>query len=468
VVGWLLRAALAAAAASAAVAAAAAAAAVQVGVAEDATKFAGDGGASLFPTMAGAGLTVDRVDVFWDERHPLRIAERPLLDRLLPVAAQAGVRIVVQVRTARARAFARQTALRVRQFAHYLGALARAYPQVSDFIVGNEPNQPRFFQPQFDARGAPVAPRVYERVLAAGYDALKRVSPGIDVIGVALSARGNDDPSARDNVSSSPVRFLAGLGKAYRASGRRRPLMDAFAFHPYPSINTDPPAKGYLWPNAGIPNLDRIRQALWDAFHGTGQPTRLPFVIDEIAWQAQIPPELRHLYHGRENVPLVDEQTQAHDDVAALQLLACDPDVRTVLFFRLIDSADLDRFQSGFLRLDGSPRPALDAVKAAVAAPPPCPARRPWRHATGVVGASIRLHRGTERLTIRVSAAEGTIAIARVLRRGVAAAAVSVHLRRVQPGRLQLRVPRGRLLVRVTLRAETNLARSTSFVRTLG
>ena len=49
--------------------------------------------------------------------------------------------------------------------------------------------------------------------------------------------------------------------------------MDGFSFHPYPRRATDTLAQGYIWPNAGFVNLDRVKQGLWDAFHGTAQPT---------------------------------------------------------------------------------------------------------------------------------------------------------------------------------------------------
>ena len=84
-----------------------------------------------------------------------------------------------------------------------------------------------------------------------GYDALKGVDPALTVVGVGLSPRGNDRPTAKSNVSTSPVRFLAALGAWYRASGRQRPLMDGLSFHPYPNVATDPLSRGYAWPNAG-------------------------------------------------------------------------------------------------------------------------------------------------------------------------------------------------------------------------
>ena len=48
--------------------------------------------------------------------------------------------------------------------------------------------------------------------------------------------------------------------------------MDELAYHPYPDRDRDPLMKGYRWPNAGVPNLGRIKQAFWDAFGGTAQP----------------------------------------------------------------------------------------------------------------------------------------------------------------------------------------------------
>src|SRR2546429_15958 len=81
--------------------------------------------------------------------------------------------------------------------------------------------------------------------LTQSYDALKGVDPTINVIGVGLSPRGNDNPNAKSNISRSPVRFIHDLGVAYRASHRTKPLMDELAFHPYPARNTDLPQTGY-------------------------------------------------------------------------------------------------------------------------------------------------------------------------------------------------------------------------------
>jgi hypothetical protein len=61
----------------------------------------------------------------------------------------------------------------------------RAFPTVKDLIVGNEPNQSRFWQPQFDSRGRSAAPAAYLEVLARSYDALKGFDPTINSSGSA-------------------------------------------------------------------------------------------------------------------------------------------------------------------------------------------------------------------------------------------------------------------------------------------
>ncbi len=169
------------------------------------------------------------------------------------------------------------------------------------FVIGNEPNQPRFWQPQFGPDGSRVAAATFFEALWRAYDALKAVDPAIRVIGIGLSERGNDNPSAPSNASTSPVRFLRDLGAAYRASGRTAPLMDELDFHPYPESPRDPLTRAYAWPSVGFGNVDRLKQAIWDAFAGTGQPTvedGLRLRIGETGWQVGVVPSAAASYHG--------------------------------------------------------------------------------------------------------------------------------------------------------------------------
>src|SRR5205823_8235379 len=62
----------------------AAAAAPVVGVSEDATKYASDGGASLYAKMKGYGLSSNRISVFWDYTKPTTIPEKQYLDKVVP------------------------------------------------------------------------------------------------------------------------------------------------------------------------------------------------------------------------------------------------------------------------------------------------------------------------------------------------------------------------------------------------
>ena len=134
--------------------------------------------------------------------------------------------------------------------------------------------------------------------------------PVITVAGVGLSERGNDNPKADSYVSTSPIRFIRDLGAAYRATGRTAPIMDQLVFHPYPENPADDLLKSYAWPSAGFGNLDRIKQALWDAFNGTAQPTvetGLRLRVGEIGWQTQALAAAAGAYTGKETVPATTE-----------------------------------------------------------------------------------------------------------------------------------------------------------------
>ena len=155
--------------------------AVQFGVADDTGKYADDSGAAFFADVASLGLATDRMTVTWDAAHPAAIADRAFLDRSIAEAGKVGVSVRLAVRPATARAVG-TSAVRARQFATFVASLATRYPQVHTFVIGNEPNQPRFWQPQF-TRGKAVAATGYERLLAASYDALKAVDPTVTVVG---------------------------------------------------------------------------------------------------------------------------------------------------------------------------------------------------------------------------------------------------------------------------------------------
>jgi hypothetical protein len=455
---------------------------VQVGVTDD-LGFYTDQSTWFFDSLSDLGMQENRVAVPFEPDEPTTIQRQAALDSYLPLATLRGVRVVFSVAATKARTFGNPEA--VRRYAEYLALLARTYPTVKDFIIGNEPNQPRFWQPQFGRSGQNVSAAGYFSVLGAAYDTLKAVDPSIRVIGLGLSPRGNDRPNAVENVSTSPVRFLASLGKIYRRSGRTKPIMDELAFHPYPDRDRDALMKGYRWPNAGVPNLGRLKQAVWDAFKGTGQPTfgegrsrgNLALRLDELGWQVEVLPGLETSYLGQETVRPTDEASQARIYADAIRYLACDASVRSLYFFLLRDEVDLDRWQAGLVRVDGSRRPSFDTVKATVAETQGrCSGRlRSWRHSTTVARARVTFPKKrvlpARRLTLALVAnAEEDARVEASLYRGnrrVLRHRASVSAYRSRIVRFSARFRPGRYTFRVTLRAALNPARSARFSATL-
>jgi hypothetical protein len=454
---------------------ASAASSTTFGVADDAGKYGDDSGAGFFSMLNDLGMTENRVAVLWDPANPTTIVDQAFLDRSVPQATRRGIELMFAIYPLKARALV-DTPNGIEQFAQYAAKVARRYPQVRKIICLNEGNQPRFHQPQFDAVGNGVSGAVQERAMAACYDALKAVDPGIDVIAFGLSPRGNDDFDADSNVSHSPVRFLDEIGDAYRASGRTKPIADEVSIHCYPNKNTDSPTIGYAWPKIGCVNLDRLKQAWWDAFHGTAQPLfqeagssgNGPFVrifVDEVGYQTRIAPHKQSLYNGSENVPVVDEATQGNYYAQLIALMACDPNVALLNFFHAVDEPSLGAWQSGVVLPDGTRRASYAAVKGAIAQNGTCRGTaRAWRHTERVVGAAADFRGLGGSFTIR--AEEGFSYDVGVYRGGKRVTGVRGG-RTGHTGTLFKlpRLARGSYRVVVKLSAETNAQRTSTFAR---
>ena len=110
---------------------------ITFGVTEDAPKYSTDGGDFDFRAMTDLGMTEARVIVFWDENTPAKILEQPFVDRMMPVAAFAGIRIVLAIQPIHALAFATDTKARIAAFAAYVRQVAMRYPQVTEYVIGN-------------------------------------------------------------------------------------------------------------------------------------------------------------------------------------------------------------------------------------------------------------------------------------------------------------------------------------------
>jgi len=258
-----------------------------------------------------------------------------------------------------------------RQFAAYAAALAKAFPQVRDIVVGNEPNLNTFWMPQFGAGGKDVAATGYLELLARTYDALKAVSPEIQVIGGALAPRGSDQPGTKRD-THSPTRFIEDLGAAYKASGRAKPVMDAFSIHPYMRMSRLSPTETHADSTTiTLADYPKLVALLDHAFGGTAQRGGdIPIYYTEFGVQTRVPAADRHAYTDV-NSPsagdAVSPYTQAHYYREALALAACQPTVKGIFIFHTFDEIDLAGWQSGLYYADQKPKASLQAFQKAAA-----------------------------------------------------------------------------------------------------
>jgi hypothetical protein len=343
---------------------------IMVGAAEDAGKqgdvLAADAKMSLARL---AGFDAIRLTALWSPgERELSGPDLLGLENAADAAQAYGIRIFVSVYPSGSRATPTWSTARG-QFASYAASIPRLVPYVRDVIVGNEPNLNRFWMPQFTRTGLDAAASSYLGVLARAYDRLKAVSPTVNVIGGALSPRGGDDPRA-SRPTHSPTRFIRDLGAAYRRSGRTRPVMDWFAFHPYLETSKLPPTFAHpRTTTIAIADYGKLVSLLGQAFDGTAQlGSTLPILYDEFGVQTAADPVKRSLYTNQA-LPsardAVDEATQGRYYRQALQLVACQRNVVGLLFFHVSDEADLDRWQSGVYYADDTPKSSLPVVRAA-------------------------------------------------------------------------------------------------------
>ena len=313
-----------------------------------------------------AGLDTVRVTTIWapGRRAPTQ-RELTALRNAATAAGLNGMQIVLSVYQYGSRTTP-LTRTRQTQFAQFTARIARDVVGIRHFIVGNEPNLNRFWMPQFTRAGKPASPTTYHSLLARTYDALKRVSPKSVVIGGALAPRGADNPRLRRH-TISPIRFVEELGRAHRASKRKRPIMDALAVHPYPLNSSRPPElKQPRNRSVGLNDYRTLVGALGRAFKGTRQPgAKLPIYYAEYGYQSAVPNAKADRYKGRElsTTRAIPERTQADFYRRALLMARCQPTVKALLLFLVRDEPELERWQSGLLYPDGTPKASYGVVR---------------------------------------------------------------------------------------------------------
>jgi hypothetical protein len=210
-------------------------------------------------------------------------------------------------------------------FATFARAAASRYPWVRRWLVWNEPNQRRWLRP--------TSASVYvQKLLNPAYAAIKAVIPGAKVAGGVTAPRAGAG-------GVSPMDWIRGMRAA-------RARLDAYAHHPYPLSRFESPSAGGCRQRActtvTLATIDRLlaevsrqfgAKRIWLTEYGyqTNPPDRLGV------------PESQHARYLREAIN------------RARRL----PRVDVLVQFLYRDEPDPARWQSGLLRTDGTPKPAL-------------------------------------------------------------------------------------------------------------
>jgi hypothetical protein len=324
---------------------------------------------SKMDMAALAGLDTVRMSILWQPGEQRLGGDDEIVLRNASAAAQLdGVRLIVSIYPSDWRSVPLTSGGRG-QFASYAASIAKEFPAIRDFIVGNEPNLNLFWMPQYGLGGVDMAARSYELLLARTYDALKLVSDDVNVIGGALASHGQDKPGTL-RPTHSPTAFIKDLGAAYRATKRARPIMDMFAIHPYLIPSKLPPT--FAHPNTtsiGVADYPKLVKLLTSAFRGTAQRGEtLPIVYDEFGYQSKIPQALQFVYNHlatKAAADAISESLQAKYYAQAFALAACQPTVAGMLIFHVVDERDARAWQSGLYYGNGRPKTSLARVRAA-------------------------------------------------------------------------------------------------------
>ena len=216
-------------------------------------------GSSAFPVYHTLGVQVLQLQLSWAETAPTRPAEpsNPAdpayqwpasLQEAIGQAAKYGIQIALMVKQTPPWANGGREPSWVptdpADYAAFLQAASRRYPQIHQWMIWGEVTRPGVFDPM--PPHSPVGPRVYAVLLESAYTALKAVSPHNAVIGGMTYTVGLDNP----------YEFLRDL----RLPDGRPPRLDYYGHNPYsvrfPNLEEGPYA-------AGVSDINDI-----DTLHG--------------------------------------------------------------------------------------------------------------------------------------------------------------------------------------------------------
>jgi hypothetical protein len=319
---------------------------LRVGIQDD--SWLQDGAGALgdrLDTFAGLGVEIVRYNLRWDDiatsrpMHPSNPRDPAYdwgaADSILDGLHARGLSLIVGLvgtppwaNGGRGPAFAPSSNAAFAAFAH---AAAKRYGFVRDWLVWNEPNQRRWLRP--------TSPAVYvERLLNPAYAAIKRANPRAKVGGGVTAPRASTG-------GVSPVAWIAGMKAAHAR-------LDAYAHHPYPVSPRETPTTGgcEACDTLTMATLDRLSKLVTRAFG----PKRI--WLTEYGYQTNPPDPFG-----------VRPAVQARYLRDAIARAYTAPRVDVLVQFLYQDEPELDRWQSGLVRANGRPKPALTVFRRAAA-----------------------------------------------------------------------------------------------------
>lgn len=210
-------------------------------------------------------------------------------------------------------------------FEDFAREAATRFPFVRRWIVWNEPNKPIWLRP--------VSPETYvSRLLNPAYRGIKSVDSAAKVAGGVTAPYGG-----RSGMSA--LAFIRRMATA-------RARLDAYAHNPYPlSPSETPTTDGCACDALTMGNLDRLIAVVGQAF------PRARVWLTEYGYQTD-PPDPFGVSYAKQ-ARFVGEA--AHRAYAA-------PRVDMLIHYLYRDEPDPDRWQSGFVTVDGRAKPALTAA----------------------------------------------------------------------------------------------------------
>ena len=280
------------------------------------------------------------------------------------------------------------------EFAQFMTAVARRYASKVDvWSIWNEPNQPQFLKPQFDAKRKPASPRIYRTLYRAAlkaFDTLK-LTPAILL--------GETSPRGTGKVVA-PLTFLRGalcVSSKYKLQKGCRKLPAAgIAHHAYTTRLGPfftPPGPN----DVTIGVLTRLTKAVDRAGRGGAIARGLPIWLTEFGIQSQPDPQYGVSYQQQAEYRAISERI-AYDNsrikAFSQYLLRDDSPIQGVPAL-----ARYGGFESGLKTAGGKFKTSFDAFRLPLVVRKSSSTRAAlWglvRPATGVVNATVEYRDGS-------------------------------------------------------------------------